>query len=150
MTDDTKISPSSTHSAGATTFHVNRLTETLKALWDVETIDAHMCSGEVRIGQLTVLKYLREDIAYVLAACGAQSTMNELKPVAWAYSFKGKSPVLTDEKKDWAAGNRKWTEEPIVTLSSAQSAITEARTKALEEAASSVDALRALKEQTSD
>lgn len=47
----------------------------------------------------------------------------ELEPVAWAYSFKERSPVLTDEKKDWAVGNSKWAEKPLVTLSSAQEAI---------------------------
>lgn len=132
---------------GTTTFHVNRLTETLKALWDVETIDARMCSGEVHTGQLTVLKVLREDIAYVLAVHKMSSPVNELKPVAWAYSFKGKSPVLTDEKKDWAVGSGKWAEQALVTLSAAQSAIAEARAKGFDEGAAAV---QALKEKASD
>ncbi len=52
-----------------------------------------------------------------------------MEPVAWAYKFKGKSPVLTDEKKDWAVGSSKWTEEPLVRLSDAEARIAELQAK---------------------
>lgn len=52
-----------------------------------------------------------------------------MEPVAWAYSFKGKGPVLTDEKKDWANGSEIWAEEPLVRLSDAEARIEELQAK---------------------